>query len=108
MAGLGTARCQSSWKVVLAVHCTALEWSWSHNTLRCPSFTTTSFLRHLSGIPSHRGHGRPKPSIERTGPGGSLVHLIDEAFECNQRGSERIDPKATYQETKSLARWVAH
>lgn len=49
MAGLGTARCQSSWKVVLAVHCTALEWSWSHNTLRCPSFTTTSFLRHLSG-----------------------------------------------------------
>ena len=123
MAGLGTARCQSSWKVVLVGHCTALQWPWSHPHTALRSFNT-SFLRHLSArAPFADTVVRNRPSTGADRAGRASAHkacppcILFGPFECNQRSfpipaaSEReliVDNRHACSDHGCWGRWVVH
>lgn len=53
--------------------------------------SNTSFLRHLSGIPSHRGHGRQKPGVHRADRAGRVfVHLTSHSNATREAARELI------------------
>lgn len=96
------------WSWPVAGHCTAPEWSWSHNTLRCPAPTIPpSYVTSLESRPIVDTVVRSRPSS-----GQARAGLPFEPFECNQRldsfpvpaTSERIDTAGV----QCLGRWVAH